>query len=78
MPPTLIMYAEHDTRARRDQDVAYYEALKQAGHTDVHIKELADRTHTSVRPNLVNVDDPGAVAMLRFMRDHGSNNKSLR
>ena len=66
-PPMLLMHAEHDTPDRRQQNQAMFEALKKAGHTDVTIRELKDRTHNSIRPNLVNQDDRGARHILRFI-----------
>ena len=43
-------------------------ALKKAGHPDVAIHELKDRTHNSIRPNLVDRNDPGSRHILKFIR----------
>jgi hypothetical protein len=42
-------------------------ALKKAGHPDVAIHELKDRTHNSIRPNFVGQNDPGARHILKFI-----------
>ena len=67
-PPLLLLHAEHDTLDRRQQNQAMFDALKKAGHPDVAIHELKDRTHNSIRPNLVSRDDPGARHILKFIR----------
>ena len=67
-PPMLLIHAEHDTLDRRQQNKVMFEALKKAGHPDVTIRELNDRTHNSIRPNLVNQNDPGARHILRFIQ----------
>ena len=63
-PPLLLLHAEHDTLDRRQQNQAMFDALKKAGHPDVAIHELKDRTHNSIRPNLVGRDDPGGRPIL--------------
>jgi len=65
-PPLLLLHAEHDTPDRRRQNQMMFDALKKTGHPDVAIHELKDRTHNSIRPNLVNQDDPGARHILKF------------
>ncbi len=67
-PPLLLMHAEHDTHDRRQQNKAMFDALKKAGQSDVTIHELKDRTHNSIRPNLVGRNDPGAKHILKFIR----------
>jgi len=67
-PPLLLLHAEHDTPDRRRQNQMMFDALKKTGHPDVAIHELKDRTHNSIRPNLVNQDDPGARHILKFVR----------
>ena len=66
-PPMLFLYAEHDTADRRQQNKVMFEALKQVAHPDVAIHELKDRTHNSIRPNLVDRNDPGARHLLGFI-----------
>jgi len=76
-PPMLILYAEHDTADRRDQNDKMLLAMKEAGHNAVSLHELKDRTHTSIRPNLVRKDDQGARLTLEFMKKHGADNRTL-
>ena len=66
-PPLLLLHAEHDTPDRRQQNQAMFVALKKAGHPNVAIHELKDRTHNSIRPNLVGRNDTGARHILKFI-----------
>ena len=67
-PPLLLLHAEHDTLDRRQQNQAIFVALKKAGHPDVAIHELKDRSHNSIRPNLADQNDTGAGHILKFIR----------
>lgn len=69
-PPILIMYADGDTPDRIRQNRTMYAALLDAGHKELKIKELKDRTHTTVRPHLAKEGDPGLLAMLQFMKKY--------
>jgi len=77
-PPMLILYAEHDKPERRAQNDRMFRAMKQAGHRNVSLHELKDRTHTSIRPNLVRQEDRGSQLMLEFMKKHGAGNVPLK
>ena len=66
-PPLLLMHAEHDTPDRRQQNKVMFDALKKAGHPDVTIHELEDRTHNNIRSKLVGQNDPGAGHILKFI-----------
>ena len=76
-PPMLLLHAEHDTADRRTQNQEIFNALKKAQHPDVAIHELKNRTHNSIRPNLVGRDDLGARLILAFLRKHGADKGSL-
>jgi len=76
-PPILLLHAEHDTADRRKQNQAMYDALKKAGHPNVTIHELKNRTHNDIRPNLVGRDDPGARLILAFLKKHSAHKGSL-
>lgn len=66
-PPILFLYADADKEGRKQQNQRTAEMLKQAGHPDVTVKELANRTHDSLRSHLANQNDPGLKLMLNFM-----------
>ena len=77
-PPILVLFADGETPERARQNRQVYEALRKAGHPDVKMKVLADRTHNSIRPNLSNEGDPALLAMLAFLRDHSGGKSSQR
>ncbi|MED5454546.1 MAG: alpha/beta hydrolase fold domain-containing protein [Verrucomicrobiota bacterium] len=66
-PSMLLLHAEHDTPDRRQQNKAMFTALKKAGHPDVSIHELKDRTHNNIRSNLTRQNDTGAKYILKFI-----------
>ena len=76
-PPILIMFADGETEDRHEQNVLMYEALKKAGHPDVAMKELKDRTHTTIAPNLPRKGDEALVTLLDFLKNHGARNEPL-
>ncbi len=76
-PAMLLLHAEHDTDDRRAQNQAMHDALKKAGHPDVKIHELKDRTHNNIRPNLAGADDPGAGLILAFLKRQSAAKKTL-
>ena len=76
-PPILLLHAEHDTADRRKQNQEMYDALKKAGHPNVTIHELKNRTHNDIRPNLVGRNDPGARLILAFLKKHSAHKGSL-
>jgi dipeptidyl aminopeptidase/acylaminoacyl peptidase len=66
-PPSLLLHAEYDTPDRRKQNQAIFDALKKAGHPDVAIHELKDRTHNSIRPNLEGRNDLAGGYIRKFI-----------
>ena len=71
-PPLLILFADGETPERARQNREVYEALRKAGHPDVKLQVLADRTHNSIRPNLSREGDPGLLSMLAFVKAHST------
>lgn len=67
-PPILIMFADGDTAGRKQQNRRMGEMLGKAGHPDVTVRELANRTHDSLRAHLAEPNDPGLRIMLDFMK----------
>jgi acetyl esterase/lipase len=67
VPPLLLLHAGYDTPDRRKQNQAIFDALKKAGHPDVAIHELKDRTHNSIRPNLEGRNDLVAGHIRKFI-----------
>ena len=71
-PPILIMFADGETPERARQNREMFDALHKMGHPNLEIKVLKDRTHNTIRPNLAKEGDPGLLAMLQFMSQHGA------
>ena len=69
-PPILVLFADGETPERARQNRQVYEALKKAGHPDVKMQILADRTHNTIRPNMSREGDPALLAMLAFIEKH--------
>ena len=67
-PPILIMFADGDTAGRKQQNRRMGEMLERVGHPDVTVRELANRTHDSLRAHLAEPNDPGLRIMLDFMK----------
>jgi len=67
IPPMLVLFADGDTAGRKQQNRRMVAALKAAGHQDVSVKEMADRTHDSIREHMSQENDPGLIRMMRFL-----------
>ena len=67
VPATLILFADGDTIGRKKQNRSMATALRKAGHRDVSVQEMVDRTHDSIREHMAEKDDPGLSRMLRFL-----------
>lgn len=48
LPPILLIYADGDDEWRRKQNDEMGEALRAAGHSDVTVREVKNRTHNTV------------------------------
>ena len=68
VPAMLILFADGDTAGRKQQNRHMANALKRAGHKDVSVKEMANRTHDSIREHMAEANDPGLKRMLDFMK----------
>ena len=68
----LIFFADGDTAGRKQQNRHMANALKRAGHKDVSVKEIPNRTHDSIREHMAEANDPGLKLMLDFMKRLGS------
>ncbi|MFP6620221.1 MAG: alpha/beta hydrolase, partial [Pirellulaceae bacterium] len=68
VPAMLILFADGDTAGRKQQNRHMANALKRAGHKDVSVKEMANRTHDSIREHMAEANDPGLNLMLGFMK----------
>lgn len=68
-PPILIIYADKDWPARREENLYFIALLKSMGNTRVQNIQIDDRTHGSVGNNIAKPGDPAAEAVLKFIKD---------
>ena len=66
-PPFLILYADHDMPARREENLYFIAALRAAGNTQERHLQIDDRTHGSIVRNMVHDGDPAAEAIIHFV-----------
>ncbi len=66
-PPMLILYADRDEDWRREQNVEVAAAMKAAGHTNVAITMIADRTHATIRSRIGSDGDDTTEQIIRFV-----------
>ena len=71
-PPFLILYADKDMPARREESLYLVAALRATGNPVVHQLQVDDRTHGSIAGNMVHPGDPAAEAILHFIADPSS------
>ena len=65
-PPMLILYADRDEDWRRQQNVEVEAAMKVAGHTNVEIAMIHDRTHATIWSRVAAEGDDTAEHIIRF------------
>jgi acetyl esterase/lipase len=65
-PPMLILYADRDEDWRRQQNVEVAAAMKAAGHTNVEISMIGDRTHATIWTRVGDEDDETAERIIQF------------
>ena len=65
-PPMLILYADRDEDWRREQNVEVAAAMKAAGHANVEIAMIGDRTHATIWERVADVGDETAARIIRF------------
>lgn len=65
-PPILLIYADGDEEWRREQNEHMAAALKQAGHSDVAIRQIKDRDHSTIFSQIGEGDEVSTL-MLEFI-----------
>jgi acetyl esterase/lipase len=66
-PPMLILYADRDEDWRREQNVEVASAMKAAGHPNVEIAMIGDRTHSTIWTRVGDKADETAERIIRFV-----------
>lgn len=65
-PPMLILYADRDEDWRRQQNVEMAATMKAAGHMNVEIAMIANRTHATIWRRVDTRNDETAEHIIRF------------
>ena len=67
LPPTLVIYADHDEPWRRQQNVDMAAALRAAGSPPIDLVEIPDRTHMGIWHQLGEAGDPASERVIAFV-----------
>src|SRR5262252_1712755 len=66
-PPMLILFAERDEDWRREQNIEFASAMKDAGHKRVEIAMIANRNHSTIWARVGEDADETAERIIRFV-----------
>jgi acetyl esterase/lipase len=66
-PPLLIIYADKDWPARREENLYFVAALRAMGNPRVETLQVDERTHGSVAGKIAEAGDPAAQAIEKFI-----------
>ena len=75
-PPLLILYADKDMPARREENIFLAAALRATGNPHVQDLQVHDRTHVSIANEMAHPGDPAAEAILHFIADPVAGSKN--
>lgn len=75
-PPLLILYADKDMPARREENIYLAAALRATGNPHVQELQVNDRNHGSIAGDIAHPGDPAAEAILHFIADPLSASKN--
>jgi acetyl esterase/lipase len=65
-PPMLILFAERDEDWRREQNVEFASAMKDAGHKSVEIAMIPNRNHATIWSRVGDESDETAESIIQF------------
>lgn len=68
--PLLLLYADNDLVARREENEYLLAVMKGAGHPAVDGLLVRDRDHGSVAFRIADETDPARAALLKFVEQH--------
>src|SRR5207245_1875596 len=68
-PPFLILYADKDMPARREENLYLAAALRATGNPHVQQLQVNDRNHGSIAGEIAHPGDPAAEAILHFIAE---------
>jgi len=74
-PPFLILYADHDMPARREESMYLAAALRATGNKQVKELQIDNRTHGSIAGDMAKEGDPAAEAILHFIANPAADSK---
>lgn len=64
----VVLYADHDMAARREENEYFVALMKGAGNEHVTGRLIADRDHGSIANRIAEEGDPARLAILEFIR----------
>ncbi len=67
-PPWLILFGDKDWPGRREELLYFISMMKVVGNTRVAYQQIDDRTHGSIVGKMSEPGDPGAEAIIRFVK----------
>jgi len=66
-PPMLILFADGDEDWRREQNIEFASAMKDAGHKGVETAMIANRNHATIWARIGDADDETAQRIIQFV-----------
>ncbi len=78
VPPTLLLFADGDTEARRRESRDFAAELRAAGAADVRLERIDDRDHVTIWSYLSLRDDPAARAIVDFVHELAGGGRTSR
>jgi len=67
LPPTLLLYAEHDNDARKLESIDLAKKISALGTTSVDIHQIADRNHATIGMYMMTNEDLVSAHLLTFI-----------
>ncbi|MFK8018576.1 MAG: alpha/beta hydrolase [Pseudomonadales bacterium] len=67
LPPTLLLYAEHDNDARKLESIDLGKKIEALGTTPVDVHQIADRNHATIGMYMMTKEDMASTHLLDFM-----------
>ena len=67
-PPTLILYADKDMAMRAEENELLAAAMRDAGHKNLTISMIKNRTHSGVAHDMANQNDPAFEQVMAFIQ----------
>ncbi|MFK7733411.1 MAG: alpha/beta hydrolase [Pseudomonadales bacterium] len=70
VPPTLLLYADNDNDARKQESIDLADKMKEYRSHKVEVMEIADRNHASISAYMMTKGDMTSELLLDFMQQN--------